>query len=127
MVKYQSLTVWPFVAFLNLVRDLAGRFEIDTAGVGLGLALRGTAGKQLLAIREEGLRQVFHPQAPQRDAVRFARPPSDDDWAVDGVAAQAADEILDHWSFAGGPWVGRPEFKGTAYEGSYFRERFQGY
>lgn len=122
---YYAKVVGSFVAFLNFVRDLSDRFKIDTAGVGLGLALRGTAGKNLLAVREEGMRQAFHTQPPHCDALRFVRPPSEDDWTVDGVAAQAVDEILDHWSFAGGPWVGRPEFKGAAYEGRRFRERFQ--
>ena len=49
----------------------------------------------------------------------LVRAPSEQDWTVDGVAALAADEVLDHWSFWAESWVGRPEFKGTIYEGSF--------
>ncbi len=111
----------------RFLRDLARQFRIDPAGIGIGLTLKGTAGKQRLAVREEGMRQSFHMTPPVLDGLRFVRPPSDEDWTVNGVAGHAADEILEHWSFWGEPWVGRPEFKDAVYQGSYFRNRFQGF
>jgi hypothetical protein len=116
---YYAKVLASLVAFLSFVRDLAGQFGIDTRGIGIGAALKGTAGKRLLGVKEEELRRGYHMQPPTGDALRFVRPPSDEDWTVDGIAAQAADEVLDHWSFSGEPWVGRPEFKDAAYEGSF--------
>jgi hypothetical protein len=69
----------------------------------------------------------YQTQPPSSNVLRFVRPPTVDDWAVDAVAQEAAIEILDHWSFAGEFWVGRPEFKDGVYQGECFRSRFQGW
>lgn len=124
---YYAKVVAAFVGFLSFVRDLSARFQIDTKAIGLGLALVGTSGKQLLCIREEGIRQSYHTQPPSSNAMRFVRPPGGEDWTVDAVAQEAAIEILDHWSFAGEFWVGRPEFKDGVYHGEFFKSRFQGW
>ena len=124
---YYAKVVASLVAFLSLVRELATQFEIDPAGIGLGFALKGTTEKHLMAVREEGMRLSFQTQPPACDGLRFTRFPSEEDWTVNGIAAQGADEILEHWSFYGEPWVGRPEFKDRVYEGTFFRNRFQGF
>src|SRR5262249_47958351 len=54
---YYAKVVGSLVGFLAFARELAGQFGLDSAGVGLGMALRGTTGKHLLALRQEGMRQ----------------------------------------------------------------------
>ena len=124
---YYARVIASFVAFLSFVRDLASSFRVNPAEIGLGLVLIGTTGKRLLCLREEGLRVGYRTQIPDLNTLRFVRLPREEDWSVDAVAQEAAVEILDHWSFWGEPWVGRPEFEDGAYVGECFKKRFQGF
>jgi hypothetical protein len=67
---YYAKVVASFVAFLSFMRELAAQFEIDPAGMGLGVTLKGTAKKHRLGIREEGMRLSFQTQPPARDGFR---------------------------------------------------------
>jgi hypothetical protein len=124
---YYAKVIASLVAFLLFVRDLATTFRLNPAEIGLGLTLIGTTGKRLLCIREEGFTVSYQTQLPGLDSLRFVRPPRQEDWSVDGVAQEAAVEILDHWSFYAEQWVGRPEFRDGVYQGECFKARFHGF
>ncbi len=121
---YYARVIASIVGFLHFIRDAAQRFQIDAADIGLGFALIGTLGKDLLCVRDEGFRKSFHISPPGTNTLRFVRAPGQDAWTVDAVAEDAAVEVLDHWSFHPEFWVARPEFDNGVYTGECFRKRF---
>lgn len=125
---YYAKIVGDFVAFLHFLRELCDRFDVDPCGLAVGLALRGTQGKRLLCITEKVMAHYQRTVSPKCDGLRYLRQATPEaDWTVTEVAREAAEEILDLWSYSSPNSFDRPEFRGEQYVGEFLKTKFSGF
>jgi hypothetical protein len=124
-VYYAQVTAG-FVAFLWFLRDLCGQFGLDPSAVSVGLALRGIKGKVLQCITKRVMPHFQSTTTPMQDGFLFFRQATPGtDWTIDEVALEAAERMLDLWSYSVPSGFGTPEFKAGQYEGEYFKNDFR--
>ena len=122
---YYAKTLGHIYGFLGFVKQLCEFRGIDLDAVSLGMGMRGLRGKSLECIAEIGIREFWSVTPPEKDTLLMHRPSEDGEWTLDSVTKEFADNLLNHWEFARpGHFTATPEFKGSTYQGEFFRKSF---
>jgi hypothetical protein len=117
-----------FVAFLHFARDLCSRAGLQTSGTSIGFALRGTREKKLLCITNRIMEHFQSATPPDQDGFLFLHlGGAETDWTISDLAREAAESILDCWSYCAPGGTDTPEFKGSIYSGECFKTSFQSF